>query len=492
MKDWLVYFSIAVFILTIAYLVIRFFVETKITFLIDSIFKRRSAAKANAEVIAVDELGTEDELISENVVRIQIERRGPFEFLSSLVTRFMNIFHSAFHDFWDAYEKKVPKNVRLLINITILVLLSRILIQAFGYMATLFIRGGALSTEAMWNKWDAPHYLQLAKDWYVGGSPDTDIFIVFYPLYPGLVRVFAFLTGGNAFWAAELVSTLCLIGSAFFLYKLVLMEFGKKVAFNSVKYLLIFPVSFFFNAPYTESLFVMLSILTFYCLRKQKWFLAGIFGLLAGLTRFHGIILFVPFVIEFLIQKDIFARLFSKDTKQAVKDIFKKGIFALLVPCGYLLYLGLNKIVTGNPFSYIYWQKEHWQQEFSIFFRGGVETVSRYVSVVDMTSDNSVKSFAANWLPQMIIITLAMLLILYAIKIKFSLSYFSYMSIYIFGTISLSYLLSSPRYIMAAFPIFILLALLSKNKKVDLIITIASIMMLMYCTAVFVSGGQLM
>ncbi len=497
MKDWLVYFSFFVFTLTIIFLVIRFFVDTKITALIDSVFRRKSIEKAKE----IEAANAETDV--DNIDVVSLVRKGPFETFTAFVTRFTNMFRSGFQRFWEAYQTKVPPNVRLLINIALIVLFSRIIIQIFAYIGTLYVRGEALSFEALWRRWDAQHYLSLAeaKEWYmyIGGSEKTEIFIVFYPLYPALVKIFALITGGNAFWAAELVSTLCLIGSAFFLYKLVLIDYGKKLAFNSVKYMLIFPVSFFFMAPFTESLFVMLSILTFYCLKKERWFLAGIFGMFAGLTRFHGIILIVPFIIEFLISKDIFARLFSKERKQAVKDIFTKGINAFLIPCGYLLYLLLNYVVTGDAFKYLFWQKTHWFQEFSLTYLydqnnlklfpipSGIKTVSDNISGI-----TDLKLFAALWLPQMIIITAAMLLILYAIKIKFKLQYFSYMSIFIFGTISLSWLLSSPRYILAAFPIYILLALLSKNKKVDLIITIASIMMLMYCTVMFVTGGQFM
>jgi Gpi18-like mannosyltransferase len=50
-------------------------------------------------------------------------------------------------------------------------------------------------------------------------------------------------------------------------------------------FLLIFPTAFFLNAVYTESLFLFLSLATFYYALKKNFFSAGIFGFFASLTR---------------------------------------------------------------------------------------------------------------------------------------------------------------------------------------------------------------
>src|SRR6476661_10595779 len=41
--------------------------------------------------------------------------------------------------------------------------------------------------ETLWNRWDATHYLNLAKDGYVAKGPGR-FSIVFYPLFPWLIR----------------------------------------------------------------------------------------------------------------------------------------------------------------------------------------------------------------------------------------------------------------------------------------------------------------
>ena len=59
-------------------------------------------------------------------------------------------------------------------------------------------------------------------------------------------------------------------------------------------YLAIGPLSFFFQAVYTESLFLLLSLACFVFAREGRWRLAGVMGLLATLTRSTGVLLLIP------------------------------------------------------------------------------------------------------------------------------------------------------------------------------------------------------
>ena len=45
----------------------------------------------------------------------------------------------------------------------------------------------------IWNRWDATHYLDLAKNGYVAVG-ESRVSLVFFPLYPWLVRAMAFLS----------------------------------------------------------------------------------------------------------------------------------------------------------------------------------------------------------------------------------------------------------------------------------------------------------
>src|SRR5262249_29160432 len=57
-------------------------------------------------------------------------------------------------------------------------------------------------------------------------------------------------------------------------------------------------VSFILFAPYTESLFLLLSVASLLMARRRQWWLAGLAGGLAALTRQQGLFLIVPLAWE--------------------------------------------------------------------------------------------------------------------------------------------------------------------------------------------------
>ena len=77
------------------------------------------------------------------------------------------------------------------------------------------------------------------------------------------------------------------------------MIIGDEIAGRAVWLLAIFPTSVFFTTLYTESLFLMTSVAAFYYARRSRWALAGIWGLLASLTRVTGLLLLLPLAWEY-------------------------------------------------------------------------------------------------------------------------------------------------------------------------------------------------
>src|SRR5207302_7980063 len=92
-----------------------------------------------------------------------------------------------------------------------------------------------------------------------------------------------------------IVSNLAALIAAFYLYKLTTKEFNKTIAARAVYYLGLFPMSFYLSAVYPESLFLALSIGCIYYIRLRRWWLAGLLGALATLTRSSGVLLAVAF-----------------------------------------------------------------------------------------------------------------------------------------------------------------------------------------------------
>jgi hypothetical protein len=146
----------------------------------------------------------------------------------------------------------------------------------------------------VWPRWDAIHHLNLALQGYSGVSEgDT----VFYPLYALLTRAFRGLVGGNVILAGLLVATLAATASFAGLYRLTDSCFGPSAAQWSVLALAIFPTAVFLIAPFTESLFLALTVGAFLACYRGRWWLAGALGFLASLTRGPGIISALAFAI---------------------------------------------------------------------------------------------------------------------------------------------------------------------------------------------------
>ena len=143
---------------------------------------------------------------------------------------------------------------------------------------------------------DAVWYLRLADR---GWSTD-DASAAFFPLYPLTVRTVSWILPGDDVVAAILVSNLAFLGALLALFALTADAFGERIARRAIVVTAIFPTAFFFLAPYTESLFLFLSVLTFRAARHDRWERVAVFGALAALTRSAGILLIPALLVEAL------------------------------------------------------------------------------------------------------------------------------------------------------------------------------------------------
>ncbi len=147
-----------------------------------------------------------------------------------------------------------------------------------------------------WDRWDSGQFKAIALHGY-----DHIYRTAFFPLYPYLERFVALVTH-DPFIAGLIISNIAGIMLFAVLYRLVKDDFNESMATRTVLYMAVFPTSFFLVATYNESLFLCLTLLSFYALRRGRWWQAGIFGLLAALTRSSGLFLLIPFCYEYLRQ----------------------------------------------------------------------------------------------------------------------------------------------------------------------------------------------
>ncbi|MGE0128862.1 MAG: mannosyltransferase family protein [Blastocatellales bacterium] len=146
-----------------------------------------------------------------------------------------------------------------------------------------------------WERWDTVHYLKITARGYQADDGTSQ----FHPLYPWLGRVAGLLLGGNHLLGLLAVSSVCGLLFLICLERLAALDLERDEAYRTAFYFAHAPVAFILFAPYSESLFLLCSVIAFLMARRGSWLLAGLAGALAVLTRQQGIFLLAPLAWEF-------------------------------------------------------------------------------------------------------------------------------------------------------------------------------------------------
>ena len=149
----------------------------------------------------------------------------------------------------------------------------------------------------VWNNWDAQSYQSIAQHGYQSGEGRFNL--VFFPLYPLLVRLVASVARDYVL-SAFVVSGVASVCAVLLLKRLALADEPERVARRASWFLLVFPTSYFLHIGYAESLFLALVLGCFVAARRGDWPLAGVTGLLAALCRVNGLLLFPVLLAEAL------------------------------------------------------------------------------------------------------------------------------------------------------------------------------------------------
>ena len=300
---------------------------------------------------------------------------------------------------------------------------------------------------ASWNHWDAANYVRIAQFGY-----QTPYDVAFFPLFPLLITAFAHILGS---WSYLLVGTIisnaALLGALFVIYQLAVEAGGEQVAQRTLLYLCIFPTAFYFFAPYNESLFLLLTASTFLAMRQQRWWLAGLLGLLAALTRSAGILLVVPYMVELW------------TTRESITASRQNMLFRispiLLIPLGTALYAIYCWHISGNPLDFIAVQS-HWGRDTTWPWQGIWQSLTEIFWYQPFGSFNEVHNLLD------LSATLAFITLAIVGKNKLRASYSVWMGLALLymilspAIVALDPLESNQRFVLEMFPAFITLSML--------------------------------
>ncbi|CAN5615932.1 hypothetical protein BH24ACT20_BH24ACT20_10380 [soil metagenome] len=346
-------------------------------------------------------------------------------------------------------------------------------------------------TMNLWSHFDGEHYARLAAEGYL--NPPNDISPAFFPLYPLLIRSFAALFGGPispevlAVWGV-LISLIALPFALYFVYRIAEDGWGVRVAQGAVLALAFFPTTFYLNATYTESLFLALSAGAVWAARVRKdLFLACLLAGLATATRNVGLFLVVPLAYEWFRNVGYYR--------------WWRGSYLALAPSGLVAYMGYQWWKFGSPFLF-YTDQKDWNREATSPLvtisnawqeaRGGVKWLfDPQVSLAELKPDQLMTHLnLANDTYNLAFLILAVVLLIAGLRVLSPgmWGYAFLVSIFpaFFGAPGAT-LMGLSRYVLVAFPLFIVLGVLLRNRTILGVWLLAStVLSLLFC-AMFVT-----
>jgi hypothetical protein len=330
---------------------------------------------------------------------------------------------------------------------------------------------------APWYRWDAEWFLKIAREGYAV----VDGRSAYYPLYPMLVRVVGDLLGGNYLLSGLIVSNLALWGALILLFSLVQHNYGYRLAHGTVIALALYPFYFFNLVYYADSLLLFFSIATFYALDKGRWGWTAICASLAVLSKLPGLILLAPITWEFWEQR---RRLLSFDSLALLAIPLTIAGWTII-----LRFIGNETIITdfSSPLGFLTpVLTPSYQSEFQVWMVWPWEGISLGLQAVPRLWGKvmGLKVFLD---------VIVLLFFTVMIPLTLRLNRLSY-TIFVVGlyTMNLTQVMPGfpladfPRRMMIAFPVFIVLAMISKWRWVRLPLFLVGASLSLVLSAFFV------
>lgn len=333
---------------------------------------------------------------------------------------------------------------------------------SFPYSETLLVPTGSPLVWS-WANFDGVHYLGIATKGYFAQFTQA-----FFPLYPLLIRWLNQLVN-HTIISGLIISHISLILALWVLYKLLRLDSTDQASKRILLFLLVFPTSFFFGSLYTESLFMLFVVASFYLARRQKFFWAGLAGALASATRILGILLIPALILEILNSK---------------RRHWLHWLYVLLPAAGLLLYMYYLNLAFHDPLYFL-----HSQPAFGAQRSGGkiillYQVFWRYLKMLVTVPVTSLLYYTVfqEFLLATVFFILSLLAFKYTRRSYAVFNLLAYLLPTLTGTFS-----SLPRYVLILFPAFMVLDRIKSKTTRYLLLAISSILLALN-TVLFTRG----
>ncbi len=318
---------------------------------------------------------------------------------------------------------------------------------------------------------DGVHYLSIAENGY-GYAQQA-----FFPLFPILIRLMHQITGVSYLNAGIILSNII-----FFLFLLVFFRWIKKLFNTNIsKWTVIlfvsFPMAFFLQCLYTESLFLLLVVLSFLLAGNKKYFFALFIAGIASGTRVVGIFLLPTIIIPYL---------YSQRSTVKLKYITKLVLYSASGVLGLAVYVWYLFVKYKDPLLFL-----HTQSAFGANRSSGElillpQVLFRYLKIL-LSVDPSTLTF---WISvsELIFLFLAVGICIAAFKTKIPKQYTIFSLILIIFPTLTGTLSSIPRYSLAAIVIPVVFALSIKNTKKKVFLVAGMLLFQFVFASLFFAG----
>jgi hypothetical protein len=214
--------------------------------------------------------------------------------------------------------------------------------------------------------WDCYWYGDIARHGYQAypevrnfGGPGGIANWAFFPLYPLLLAALGWVLPFNPAMLGAILSPLLTFGAV--LAGRSLFGGNRRGYILVAALLLCGPFSFYFATAYSESLFLLLTVLAFVAVGRRNYGAAGIFGALLSATRTVGVLFVFAVALEIL--RDLGA---GRRPWRVLRPLLGRPdmLFALLaVPLGIFAFTLWLHAVTGDSLAFVHIQRG-WDRHF--------------------------------------------------------------------------------------------------------------------------------
>jgi hypothetical protein len=321
--------------------------------------------------------------------------------------------------------------------------------------------------------WDGAFYRSIAEHGY-GSVPRAGL--RFFPGYPLVGRWVGTIFLGHTAVGLLVVASVAALGAGALLHRLTLRETGDVgAAHRAAWYVAVIPAGMAYVLGYAEALLLLCAVGMFLALRSRRWLVAVPFGVVAGLTRPVGLMLFVPALVE--VTRDRWERDRPEASRSRVGGrewgARLAAVAAPIIGTGvYLAWVGARYDDPMLPFSV---------QDDPKLRGGTVDPVTHVVDSLRHAIDGD--RFGAGLHLVWIAVVVALLVV---VARRLPASYAAYAGAAVLLALTARNVGSFERYAFTTFPLVMGIALLTRRREVDRVVsTLAAAGLAAYCVLAF-------